>query len=80
VHLRLVFYAYTTMLALTAGCQDVVLPPLVASGKYIDYHTNADASAVCMGDFLAREDRYVEKIADLLGVEVQAGIQFVWNP
>lgn len=80
MHLRFVFYSYTTMLALIAGCQDAVLPPLVASGKYIDYHTDADASVVCMDEFLAREDRYVEKIADLLGVEAQAGIQFVWDP
>ncbi len=71
------------ILILAAGCADDVekLPPLVASSKYIDYHTDANASVICMDDLLAREDRFIEQTAATLGVEVPTGtIHYVWEP
>jgi hypothetical protein len=72
---------WTTTLVWAVGCAEQSLPPLVASSKYIDYHTDADPSVLCMDDFLAREDRFVEEVAEMLGVDVPTGrISFVWNP
>jgi hypothetical protein len=65
-----------------AGCGgDFELPPLAASSKYINYHTDADASVICMDDLLAREDRFIERTAAMLGVNVPSSpIDFVWDP
>lgn len=65
-----------------AGCgRDFELPPLVASSEYIAYHTDADASVICVDDFLVREDRFIERTATLLGVDPPLNkIDFVWNP
>ena len=73
--------ASATLLAL-AGCSgDLVLPPRVAGSEYIDYHTDADASVICMDDLLAREDRFIERTAALLGVDPPPGtIDYVWEP
>lgn len=68
------------LLALS-GCGDFDLPPQVASSKYIDYHTDADASVICMDDLLAREDSFIERTAALLGVDPPSStIDFVWDP
>lgn len=57
------------------------LPPILASSKYIDYSTYADASVICMDDFLAREDRFIERTAAALGVEVPTGrIRYISGP
>ena len=65
-----------------AGCggDDLELPPLVASSKYIAYHTDADASVICMDDILAREDAFIERTAALLGVDPPDTIDFLWDP
>src|SRR5690606_25968652 len=70
------------LLLALAGCnQDFELPPLVASSKYIAYRTDADASVICMEDLLAREDRFIERTASLLGVDPpSSAIDFVWDP
>lgn len=65
------------------GCGDgeAPLPPVSASSKYIDYATYADASVICMGDTLAREDRFIEGVTAFLGIPVPTGrIRFVFNP
>lgn len=63
------------------GCNvEFSLPPEVAESKYIAYHTDADPSAICMADLLAREDRFIEGTAALLGVEPPTeSIHFVWD-
>jgi hypothetical protein len=65
-----------------AGCvEEFELPPAIARSKYIVYHTAADASTICMDDLLAREDRFIERTATLLGVDPPADtIRFVWDP
>lgn len=65
-----------------AGCgQDFNLPPQAASSKYIIYHTDVDASEICMTDLLDREDRYIEHAAAVLGVAPPKNpIDFVWDP
>lgn len=64
-----------------AGCGDFRLPPQVAGSKFIDYHTDADASVICMDDLLAREDRFIERTTALLGVNPPSGtIDYVWEP
>jgi hypothetical protein len=65
-----------------AGCGvDFPLPPRVAGSEYIDYHTDVDASVICMDDLLAREDRFIERTAGLLGVDPPSGtIDYVWEP
>lgn len=56
-------------------------PPLVASSKYIDYHTRGDTSVICMDDFLEREDRFIEETALALGLGVPTGrIHFISDP
>ncbi|MDC0675533.1 hypothetical protein [Nannocystis radixulma] len=67
----------------TAGCREVVvgLPPTIASSKYLEFHTDVDASVICMDDFLAREDAFIERTAMLLGVEPPSRtIHYVWDP
>jgi len=57
------------------------LPDIVASSKYIDYRTDADVSALCMEDTLAREDRFIDDVAAFLAVDPPTGrIEFVWDP
>ncbi|WAS93794.1 hypothetical protein [Nannocystis punicea] len=68
-----------------AGCagDDDALPPVLASSKYIDYHIDTDAtvSLQCPESLLAREDRFIERTAATLGVEVPEGrIHFIWRP
>lgn len=65
-----------------AGCSDgPELPPEIARSKYVVYHTDVDASMVCMDDLLAREDRFIERTATRLGVDPPADpIHFVWDP
>src|SRR5689334_7905455 len=65
------------------GCtEDEALPPILASSKYIDFHMDADETVTlqCPESLLAREDRFIERTAETLGVEVPAGrIHFVWR-
>ncbi|WAS96197.1 hypothetical protein [Nannocystis punicea] len=57
------------------------MPPTVASSKYIEYHTDADASVLCMDDMLEREDRFIERTAELLGVVPPTKpVHYVWDP
>lgn len=71
-----------TGLVLLGGCaEDFEMPPEVASSKYIDFHTDADASVICMDDRLAREDRFIERTAEVLGAPVPGGrIDYVFDP
>ncbi|MDC0716546.1 hypothetical protein [Nannocystis bainbridge] len=76
---RLVITA-AALLGGSAGCAGEDLPPLVASGRFIDFHTDADASLLCMDDFLAREERFVAAVAGAVGVGVPTGrIRYVWD-
>lgn len=70
------------ILLVLAGCSgDFELPPLVASSKYIDFHTDADATVICMDDRLAFEDRFIERTAELLeGDPPSSAIDVVWDP
>lgn len=80
---RMRVHAYSGLFGLLAvvGCRpEIELPPLVASGKYIAFHTDVDASVLCMDDILAREDAFVERTAALLGVEPPGRIDYVWDP
>lgn len=57
------------------------LPEIAASSKYIDYRPRADTTAICMDDALAREDRFIENVADFLDIAPPHGrINFVWDP
>ncbi|MBL8969095.1 MAG: hypothetical protein JNK56_00855, partial [Myxococcales bacterium] len=57
------------------------LPEIAASSKYIDYRPRADTTAICMDDALAREDRFIETVADFLDIAPPHGrINFVWDP
>lgn len=68
-------------LALTGCSRELALPPEIARSEYIAYHTDADASVICMDDLLAREDRFLERAAMTLGVAPPAGtVHFVWDP
>jgi hypothetical protein len=71
-----------SILLLLVGCGEVFeLPPVAATSKYITYRTDADASVICMDDLLAREDRFIERTAALLGVDPpDRPIDFVWDP
>lgn len=81
VNLRASPRSCAILLALTGCGGDFELPPQFASSEYIVYHTNVDASVICMDDLLAREDRFIEHTAALLGVEVPSHpIDFVWDP
>lgn len=63
------------------GCNEFEIPPRIASSQYIDYHTDADASVICIDDLLEREDRFIERTAALLGVDPPSGtIDYVWDP
>lgn len=64
------------------GCRSGFdLPPVVTTSKYLVYRTDVDASVVCMDDLLAREDAFVERTAELLGVDPPADeIDLVWDP
>lgn len=64
-----------------AGCNDAFeLPPEVAASEYVVYHTDADASAICLEDLLARQDRFIERTAMRLGVEPPPEpVHFVWD-
>lgn len=76
-----IIFTCTMMLGFAPGCAEQSLPPVVASSKYLDYRTDADTSVLCMDDFLTREDRFVEAVAEMLGVDVPGErISFVWNP
>jgi len=57
------------MVLAASGCGDLVVPPIIASSEYIAYHTDVDASVICMDDLLAQEDRFIERTAALLGVD-----------
>lgn len=64
-----------------AACGDIDLPPQVAASEYIVYRTDVDASVICMDDRLAREDRFIERTAALLGLDPPGEpIDFVWSP
>lgn len=74
--------ASTTAIALAlAGCGgDFELPPEIASSTYLVYHTDVDASVICMDDLLAREDQFIERTATMIGVKPPSEpIHFVWD-
>lgn len=69
--------------ALALACRPVEpaddLPAIVASSKYIDYSTTADASVLCMTDRLAREDQFIVDIAAYLDVDPPSGrVRYIW--
>ncbi len=63
------------------GEASLEFPNVVAASKYIDYTNVGDNSVICMDDALRREDRFIEKTAEYLGVEVPLErILFVRDP
>jgi hypothetical protein len=76
----------TRLIVLLLGCacaveDDVELPEIVASSRYVDYGAWADVSNVCMDDRLALWDGYLEDVAGYLGVELPAEkIRYSWVP
>lgn len=59
----------------------LLLPPVVASSKYIDYGAWADTSVTCMDDRLAVWDRFVEDVSAYLEVAPPARrIRYTWVP
>mgnify|MGYP000894086586 FL=1 len=77
----LVLFSSLAFVLASAGCNgDFELPPEIGSSKYLIFHTDVDASVVCMDDFLAREDQFIERTAMILGVEPPTEpIHFVWD-
>jgi hypothetical protein len=64
-----------------ACVRDTSLPEVVAAGKYVDYGTWADTTAVCMDDRLAAWDRYIEQTSAFLGTEPpMRRILYTWVP
>lgn len=65
-----------------AACvEDIDLPPVVASSRYIDFRFDEYAAVMCVDDLLEREDRFIERTAGILGAEPPLHtIDFVWDP
>lgn len=59
--------------------KELPLPEILASGRYVDYSTWEDGSAICMDGRLAAWDHFIEETAEFLQVEPPTRrIQYVW--
>jgi hypothetical protein len=75
-------YLCVVAMMMTAGCADEpTLPPVIASSEYLIYHSESETTQLlCFEERLARDDRFIERTAALLGVAPPTGpIHFIWD-